>query len=183
MRRITTDHMIRISRTEAFKRFRLGFVTILTPSNLSPRSKWGGGVRICATDAENMTYVHDLKTFQKIENEFKYYNCNTVSGKRIFFYKPINENIERYWLENEDVLETHRINDVEYVFVERDGQDGRRKVRNITAYVMSGGIEPVYFDMQNDSIKMLEGHLQFTKTECNQLKKIAARLYERVVKK
>lgn len=66
-----------ISRREARERYETGKVIRLMASRLNPHSYWGEPLPINNKQG---------KTFDKVCNEFSYYNCTKETGKSIKFY-------------------------------------------------------------------------------------------------
>ena len=68
----------RIHKREALKRFGLGQVIFLTPSNLRPDSHWQ--VVTAIKKSERINNLED------VINVVKYYNCNSFTGLRVNFW-------------------------------------------------------------------------------------------------
>ena len=68
---------VEISKADARQRYYDGKIVRLMASNLNPHSYWGEPLPVnkeCGKD------------FEKLCNEFSYYNCTKETGKKIKFY-------------------------------------------------------------------------------------------------
>ena len=69
--------MEKINKEKARKLFNAGKTIRLSASKINPNNVWG-----FYADIDNSSE----KTFDKLVNEFMYYNCSTETGKRVCFY-------------------------------------------------------------------------------------------------
>lgn len=76
MRKISIDGFKRVNRGTAKKLFEEGKSVYGVPCNLRP------SVGVCALFDKNNG------TFESIENAIMYYNCNSETGKTLWFYIP-----------------------------------------------------------------------------------------------
>ena len=71
------SNFIEITKKQARERYDDGNVVRLMASNLNPHSYWGEPLPVnkeCGRE------------FEKLCNEFRYYNCTRETGKKIRFY-------------------------------------------------------------------------------------------------
>ena len=68
---------IKITKDEARDRYDKGKIIRLMACNLNPHSYWGEPLPVKNTQG---------KPFDKLCNEFEYYNCTKETGKKISFY-------------------------------------------------------------------------------------------------
>ena len=71
--------MVKIRKNKARKLFNEGCELIIIPCNCSPNGVWLTGFRICKTNLEN-------SDFDRLINEFEYYNCNSELGRYTHYY-------------------------------------------------------------------------------------------------
>ena len=71
--------MVKIRKNTARKLFNEGHELIIIPCNCSPNGFWVKGFRICKTKLEN-------SDFDRLINEFEYYNCNSELGRYTHYY-------------------------------------------------------------------------------------------------
>ena len=71
--------MVKIRKNTARKLFNEGHELIIIPCNCSPNGFWVKGFRICKTNLEN-------SDFDRLINEFEYYNCNSELGRYTHYY-------------------------------------------------------------------------------------------------
>ena len=71
--------MVKIRKSTARKLFNEGHELIIIPCNCSPNGVWFKGFRICKTKLEN-------SDFDRLINEFEYYNCNSELGRYTHYY-------------------------------------------------------------------------------------------------
>ena len=71
--------MVKIRKNTARKLFNEGHELTIIPCNCSPNGAWLTGFRICKTYLEN-------SDFDRLINEFEYYNCNSELGRYTHFY-------------------------------------------------------------------------------------------------
>ena len=71
--------MTKIRKNTARKLFNDGQELIIIPCKCAPGGAWLTGFRICKNDLENAD-------FDRLINEFEYYNCNAEMGKYTAFY-------------------------------------------------------------------------------------------------
>lgn len=71
--------MVKIRKNKARKLFNEGHELIIIPCNCSPNGVWLKGFRICKTNLEN-------SDFDRLINEFEYYNCNSELGRYTHYY-------------------------------------------------------------------------------------------------
>mgnify|MGYP003391799617 FL=1 len=71
--------MVKIRKNTARKLFNEGHALIIIPCNCSPNGFWVKGFRICKTKLEN-------SDFDRLINEFEYYNCNSELGRYTHYY-------------------------------------------------------------------------------------------------
>ena len=71
--------MVKIRKNKARKLFNEGYELIIIPCNCSPNGVWFKGFRICKTNLEN-------SDFDRLINEFEYYNCNSELGRYTHYY-------------------------------------------------------------------------------------------------
>ena len=70
---------VRISKAQAKKLFDKGEKIVFCPCKTRPFGGWGIG---CITDSSRCQCE-----FEKLLNEFIWYNCNPETGKHVSFYK------------------------------------------------------------------------------------------------
>ena len=71
--------MVKIRKNTARKLFNEGRELIIIPCNCSPNGAWLTGFRICKNYLEN-------SDFDRLINEFEYYNCNGELGRYTHYY-------------------------------------------------------------------------------------------------
>ena len=71
------DFKIRVYQNKAKRLFNEGQNIYLIPSNCSP---------LCNTWIETTIINNSMGNFEKIINEYSYYNCNSEMGNKIHFY-------------------------------------------------------------------------------------------------
>ena len=71
--------MVKIRKNTARKLFNEGRELVIIPSNCSPNGAWVKGYRICKNNLEN-------SDFDRLINEFEYYNCNGELGRYTHYY-------------------------------------------------------------------------------------------------
>ena len=71
--------MVKIRKNQARKLFNEGHELIIIPCNCSPNGVWVSGFRICKANLEN-------SDFDRLINEFEYYNCNSELGRYTHYY-------------------------------------------------------------------------------------------------
>lgn len=71
--------MKKIRKNTARKLFNEGRELIITPCKCNPHGAWLTGFTICKNTLEN-------SDFDRLINEFEYYNCNSELGKYTAFY-------------------------------------------------------------------------------------------------
>ena len=71
--------MVKIRKNTARKLFNEGQELIIIPCNCAPNGAWLTGFRICKTNLEN-------SDFDRLINEFEYYNCNSELGRYTHYY-------------------------------------------------------------------------------------------------
>jgi len=78
---------IRIDKKKAKRAYNNNLTVIFCPVNLSPFSPWGLDMPMNKENL-NCNYI----SFDKLLNEFEYYNCNNETGKYTAFYIPVKRN-------------------------------------------------------------------------------------------
>ena len=71
--------MVKIRKDTARKLFNDGKELIIIPCKCAPGGMWLTGFRICKNNLENAD-------FDRLINEFEYYNCNAELGRYTSFY-------------------------------------------------------------------------------------------------
>lgn len=71
--------MTKIRKNTARKLFNDGRELTIIPCKCAPGSAWLTGFRICKNNLENAD-------FDRLINEFEYYNCNSELGRYTSFY-------------------------------------------------------------------------------------------------
>jgi hypothetical protein len=81
MNQITIDGYRRINKTNARKLYNRGVEIVLCPNKMRPFTPWQFEIRI----KRKLDWT--ATTFDKVVNEFEYYNCtNTETGYRTSYY-------------------------------------------------------------------------------------------------
>lgn len=75
-----TSKYIRISKAEAKKKYENGDSVLFIPCKLNPENSWGLGIE------ENKYLWGQCDSFEKLCNEYTFYNCNSETGTYIAFY-------------------------------------------------------------------------------------------------
>ena len=71
--------MVKIRKNTARKLFNNGHELIIIPCKCAPGRVWLTGFKICKNNLENAD-------FDRLINEFEYYNCNSELGRYTHFY-------------------------------------------------------------------------------------------------
>lgn len=77
MRQINIDGFVRISKSEAKRRYNAGETIRFCACNMSPVNMWGCYCD-CCLEAD--------KEFETVVNTFRYYNCNNETGRYPAYY-------------------------------------------------------------------------------------------------
>jgi hypothetical protein len=77
--------MKKITRAEAKKLYDGGKSIYLNPSKMRPNSVWHKAMKVSKSSLDNK--LSDAPTFEKLVNEYRYYNCSKETGLLVHFYK------------------------------------------------------------------------------------------------
>lgn len=74
---------IRVDKKTARRAYNNGLNVVFCPVNISPLNKWGLEMTM---NCENLNC--NFIEFDKLVNEYEFYNCNSETGKYTAFYIP-----------------------------------------------------------------------------------------------
>ena len=79
--------MKKITKNQAWDKFKKGETIYLLPSKANLNSMWVSPYSLTKESyEENSVYKNLFDFFNSMLNAYSYYNCNTKTGKRIAFY-------------------------------------------------------------------------------------------------
>ena len=79
--------MKKITKNQAWEKFKKGETIYLLPSKANLSSMWVSPYSLTKESyEENSVYKNLFDFFNCMLNAYSYYNCNTKTGKRIAFY-------------------------------------------------------------------------------------------------
>ncbi len=80
--------MTKLTKKDALKRFLKGEGVVLCASKMYPNGMWNTGITISTDnyDSENIAYTSELDYFNKLINDYSYYNCSKETGLRVSYY-------------------------------------------------------------------------------------------------
>lgn len=82
---------IRIPKNKARAAYNNGLTVVFTPCKLQPFNVWG-----LSMDINKHNINCNNIDFNKLCNEYKYYNCNNGAGEYIAFYIPVKNGCYDY---------------------------------------------------------------------------------------
>lgn len=77
--------MQKITKAEAKKLYESGKSIYLNPSKMRTNSVWHQAMKVSKSILDNKLY--DAPSFDKLVNEYHYYNCSKETGLIVHFYK------------------------------------------------------------------------------------------------
>ncbi len=77
--------MKKITKAEAKKLYESGKSIYLNPSKMRPNGVWHQAMKVSKASLDNK--LSHAPSFDKLVNEYHYYNCNKEMGLVVHFYK------------------------------------------------------------------------------------------------